>query len=292
MFKSTDFTQHEAISLAREIYKVGDANDTPLLSLLLARGLTGKASAPLHSWRERSFNSDDIGQGVIEGNKNPTVYQSGRAELNNVCQIWQRAAEVSGTALAMQSTTLSQEIADRLIEVKQGIEKSITTGVRNDGSASPFIRQLDGIEQWADDNNKINAATPTQIVEDDIKALAKCFWAQGIPTGQFFALVNADLKEQIDKIYKDSYSYIHQNNVFGLVVDGVRTNYGTVFFLLSRYASPDKITAFAPDFISLDYLRQPVFEPLAKTGDAVSGEVVAEATLRVGSKKAVAQLSV
>jgi len=292
LFKSNAFTQHEAISLAREIYKVGDANDTPLLSLLLARGLTGKASAPLHSWRERSFNSDDIGQGVIEGNKNPTVYQSGRAELNNVCQIWQRAAEVSGTALAMQSTTLSQEIADRLIEVKQGIEKSITTGVRNDGSTSPFIRQLDGIEQWADDSNKINAATPNQVSEDDVKALVKCFWTQGIPAGQFFALVNADLKEQIDNIYKDSYNYIHENNIFGLVVDGVRTNYGTVFFLLSRYASPDKITAFAPDFLSIDYLRQPMFEPLAKTGDAVSGQVVAEATLRVGSKKAVAQLSV
>ncbi|GIQ67152.1 hypothetical protein PACILC2_57200 [Paenibacillus cisolokensis] len=262
------------------------------MSLLLGKGLTGKASATIHCWRERSFNTDDIGQGVIEGNKNPTVYQSGRAELNNVCQIWQRAAEISGTALAMQSTTFGQEIADRLVEIKQGIEKSITSGVRNDGSSSPYIRQLDGIEQWADDNNKIEAATPTQISEDDIKRLVKCFWIQGLPTGQYFALVNADLKEQIDAIYKDSYSYIHQNNVFGLLVDGVRTNYGTVYFLLSRYASPNKITAFAPDFISLDYLRQPTFETLAKTGDAISGEVVAEATLRVGSKKAVAQLTV
>ena len=292
MFKSNSFTQHEAISLANEINKVGDANDTPLLSLLLSKGLTGRASAPIHNWRERSFNTDDIGQGVTEGNKNPTIYQSGRAELNNVCQIWQRAAEISGTALAMKSTTFSQEIADRLVEIKQGIEKSITTGVRNDGSVSPYIRKLDGIEQWAETSNQIIASTPTQVSEDDIKSLVKCFWNHGLPTQQYFALVNADLKEQIDNIYKDSYSYIHQNSVFGLLVDGVRTNYGTVYFLLSRYASDDKITAFAADFLSLDYLRKPVFEPLAKTGDAVSGEVVAEATLRVGSKKAVAQLIV
>lgn len=292
MFKSTNFTQHETISLENEIAKIGDVNDTPLLSLLLSRGATGSASAPLHSWRERSFNTDDIGTGVVEGNKNPTMYQSGRAELNNVCQIWKRAAEISGTAMAMKSTTLSQEIADRLIELKQGIEKSITNGVRNDGSASPFIRKLDGIQQWATAANQIVAATPNEIVEDDIKNLVKCFWTQGLPTQQYFALVNADLKEKIYSIYREKYSYIHQNSVFGLLVDGVRTNYGTIYFLLSRYASDDKITAFAPDFIGLDYLRQPTFEPLAKIGDAVSGEVVAEATLRVGSKKAVAQLTV
>lgn len=292
MFKSTSYTTHEAVSLAQEIYKVGDVNDTPLYSLLLSKGLTGRALAPIHNWRERSFNTTDIGDGVVEGNTTPTVYQSGRAELNNVCQIWQRAAEISGTAQAMKSTTFSQEIADRLIEIKQGIEKSITSGVRNDGSASPYIRKLDGIEQWAASANQITASTPTQVSEDDIKRLVKCFWSQGLPTQQYFALVNSDLKEQIDTIYKDSYSYIHQNSVFGLLVDGIRTNYGTLYFLLSRYASSDKITAFAPNFISLDYLRKPMFEPLAKIGDATSGEVVCEATLRVGSKRAVAQLTV
>ncbi|CKG65868.1 Uncharacterised protein [Streptococcus pneumoniae] len=50
----------------------------------------------------------------------------------------------------------------------------------------------------------------------------------------------------------------------------------------------DKIVAFDVNALKVAFLRQPQFQALGKTGDNDKGQVVAEATLEVGSKKAVA----
>ncbi|MBU5445683.1 DUF5309 family protein [Paenibacillus sp. MSJ-34] len=289
MFKSTNLTNAESISLYKEITKVGEINDTPLLSLLLSKGLTGGANGKVQTWRESSYNTDDIGTGVVEGNEEPKFYESERAELSNVLQIFQRGASVSGTAQAInvtgQGDIFSSEIADRLVELKAGLEKAITSGELKDGSATPFIREMKGLENWVIPENIIESATPN---EQNIKDTVRKLWDKGI-SGTFFGLVNADLKEQIDAIFKDKYSYIADHSIFGLTVSGIKTNYGTVYFLLSRNASPDKLTVFDVNKLSIDFLRKPQFEPLAKIGDSVRGQVVAEATLRVKTPKAIAQ---
>ncbi|MEK6990466.1 DUF5309 family protein [Paenibacillus sp. FSL K6-1566] len=73
------------------------------------------------------------------------------------------------------------------------------------------------------------------------------------------------------------------------MVDVIRTNYGNLNILLSRHASADKMTVFDVNALSLAFLREAQFEALAKTGDSVKGQVIAEGTLKVASKKAVAQ---
>jgi hypothetical protein len=289
MFKTGNLTNAESISLAKEIVTIG-VQDTPLSSLLMSRGLVGKANGAVQTWRERSFDTtSDIS--VTEGNEDVKFYQSGRAELSNILEVFQKGVSVSGTANAInvsgQGNIFSAEVADRLLELKVAMEKALTTGTRNDGSATPFVRRMDGIEKWADSNNIVTNGFSEEAVKETIKKL----WLQGLPSGEYFALVNADIKEMVDAIYKDSYSYIAQNSVFGLVVDSVRTNYGTVHFVLSRHASADKMTVFDLNQLAIDFLRQPAFEPLAKVGDSVRGQVIAEATLRVGSKKAVAQFN-
>lgn len=291
MFKSENLTNAESISLMKEITQVGAVSDTPLVSLLLAKGLVGKANGTVQTWREKSYNTDDIGNGVVEGNENPAFYASGRAELSNVLQIISRGVSVSGTANAISlngKDIFSGEVADRLVEVRAGLEKAIISGVRNDGSTAPFIRKMDGIEKWVDAENVVNGATNNQIKESEIKETVRKLWDNGV-SGEFFALINADLKEKVDALYDGKYSYIANHDVFGLVVSGIQTNYGTIYFLLSRNADPNKITVFDINQLSIDFLRQPQFEPLAKIGDSVRGQVITEATLRVGTKKAVAQ---
>jgi hypothetical protein len=292
MFKTNNFTNAESISLMAEIAKVGTLTDTPLVSLLLASGNVGTANSKVQTWRESTYNTTDIGSGVVEGNENPSFYESGRAELSNVLQIIQRGVSVSGTANAInvagQGDVFSAEVADRLVEVKAGLEKAITVGQKNDGSTSPFIRTMQGLENWVDAENVVNGATVDEITEDEVKATVRKLWEKGV-SGTFFALVNADMKEAVDAIYADKYSYIANHDVFGLIVSGIQTNYGVVYFLLSRYASPEKMTVFDVNALSIDFLRQPQFEALAKIGDSVRGQVITEATLRVKTPKAVAQ---
>lgn len=291
MFKTNNLTATESISLAKEIVKIG-VTDTPLTSLLFAKGLTERANGTVHTWREKNY-SNDADVSVIEGNEDVKFYQSGRAEMSNVLELFQKGVSVSGTAQAIningQGDIFSSEIADRLTELKVNIEKQVTKGVKNDGGASPFIRRMAGLETWADPANLVTGATVGKITEAEVKATVKKLWDQGLPTGEYFALVNADLKEQIDALYKDKYNYVAQTNVFGIVVDVVRTNYGNLNLLLSRHASADKMTIFDPNALSLAFLRDPQFEALAKTGDSVKGQVLAEGTLKVASKKAVAQ---
>lgn len=290
MLDTLKLTQSENISLSQEMALVG-VQDTPLTTLLMQLGKVEQANGKIHSWRERSLDETaDIS--VPEGSETTTFYESDRAELNNVLEIFKKGVSVSGTVQAMNISGVVNpfvtEVNDRLTELKVNVEKALVNGVRNDGSTAPYVRKMDGIMQFVDSSNVVTGATVGVITEDELKNTVRKLWEKGLPTGEYYALVNADIKEQIDEIYKNSYRYVAQTNQFGLVVNTLNTNYGLVHFLLSRHVPSDKLIVFDANFLSLAFLRQPVFEELAKTGDSIKGHVLTEVTLRVGSKKAVA----
>ncbi|WP_025729538.1 SU10 major capsid protein [Heyndrickxia ginsengihumi] len=288
MFKSNNFTEMEQISLAKEIAVIG-VQSTPLTSMLMAKGNIEKALSTVYTWREKTLdNTDDLS--AVEGEDTTIFFESARAELSNILEIFKKGASVSGTAIAMKSTQLAEEVNDRLLELKINMEKKFINGLRNDGSTAPFKRQLSGLIEMADPSNAV-AVTGT-VTEDDVKQVMRNLWNQDLAEGNVYAFVNADIKEQIDAIYKDKYGYNHVTTSFGLLVDSINTNYGTVNFVLSKHVPADKMVVFNDNYVNLAYLREPTFEPLAKTGDSVKGQVIAEATLKVGSKKGVAVVTV
>ncbi|SFA52353.1 hypothetical protein SAMN05216169_103220 [Anoxybacillus pushchinoensis] len=288
MFKSTNFTNAELVNLSKEIAVVG-VEYTPLTSLLLAKGKVEKATSPIFTWRERSLvHDEDIS--AVEGEDTTVFTESGRRELNNVLEIFKKGVSISGTAIAMQSNQFASEINDRLLELKINLEKKLINGTKNDGSTAPYKRQMAGLVAFADPTNAVNVKGT--VKEDDVKRVMRNLWNQDLAEGQYYALVNADIKEQIDAIYKDRYSYQHITTNFGLVVDSIETNYGTLNLILSKHVPADKMVVFNDAYLNLVYLREPAFEPLAKTGDSVKGQVIAEATLKVASPKAVAVVTV
>lgn len=287
-FKSSNFTETEQISLAQEIAIIG-VQATPLTSMLMAKGNIEKALSTVYTWREKTIdNTEDLS--AVEGEDTTIFFETARAELNNILEIFKKGASISGTALAMKSTQLAEEVNDRLLELKINMEKKFINGTKNDGSLTPFKRQLSGLIEMADPSNAV-AVTGT-VTEDKIKEVMRNLWNQDLAEGNVYAFVNADIKEDIDAIYKDKYGYSHVTTNFGLLVDSINTNYGTVQFVLSKHVPVDKIVVFNDNYVDLAYLREPHFEPLAKTGDSVKGQVVAEATLKVGSKKGVAVVTV
>lgn len=288
MFKSTNFTEMEQISLSKEIALIG-VQSTPLTSMLMAKGNIEKALSTVYTWREKTLDhADDLS--AVEGSDEITFFETARAELNNILEIFKKGASISGTASAMQSNQFASEVNDRLLELKINMEKKFINGLKNDGSTSPFKRQLSGLIEFADATNAVSV-TGT-ITEDDVKQVMRNLWNQDLAEGTYYALVSADIKEQIDAIYKDRYGYAHVTTDFGLLVDSINTNYGQVNFVLSKHVPADKMVVFNDNYVDLAYLRSPHFEPLAKTGDSVKGQVIAEATLKVGSKKAVAVVTV
>lgn len=287
-FKSTNFTAAEQISLAKEIAVIG-VEATPFTSLLMAKGNIEKALSTVYTWREKTLNTlGDIS--AVEGSDDITFHESSRAELSNVLEIFKVGVQISGTADAMKSTQLSQEVTDRLLELKVNMEKKFLMGTKNDGSATPFKRQMAGLLNQQDVTNAVSV-TGT-IGEADIKKAMQNLWKQNLTSGTVYAFVNADIKEDIDSIYADKYGYSHVTTDFGLLVDSINTNYGRVHFVLSPHIPTNQVVFFNDSYVDLAYLRVPQVEALAKTGDNQKAQIVAEATLKVGSPKAVAVLTV
>jgi len=284
MFNSTNFTPSEQISLSQEISIIG-VQATPFTSMLMAKGNVEKALSTVYTWKEKQLQgsgADDFG--AVEGSDDIVFHQSARAELNNILEIFSRGASISGTAIAMKSNEFAEQVNDRLLELKISMEKKFLLGEKKDGSVTPFFRQMGGLFENAHTDN---AVTDVTLTEATIKEAMRKLWNNGLAEGTTYAFVNADLKEAIDDIYKDRYGYSHVTTDFGLVLESINTNYGKVNFVLSSHIPANKIVYFNDSYVDLVYLRQPHFEALSKNGDSVRGMVVAEATLKYGSSKAV-----
>lgn len=287
MLDTTKLTTQENIFLTEEITVVAPLA-TPLTTLLLGKGKVKDGSAKIHTWREKSLDFSDAT--VKEGADAETFVNSTRAELNNIMEIFSRATAVSGTAQATGSTKdlFSQEIEDRLSEVKVAIEKKLINGVKNDG-VNGKARTMAGLETFAgktlDAVAKLDALT-----EKDVRGMARELFLAGNENAEMYVLVSPLVKEKIDELYKENYNYNHVTNDFGIVVSTINTNYGVMNFIVDRYADDKKMIAFDLNVLSISYLRQPQFEELGKTGDSLKGLVTAEATLEVGSRKAVVVL--
>ncbi|APH05857.1 SU10 major capsid protein [Bacillus weihaiensis] len=288
MFTSENFTKTEQISLSQEIAIIG-VQATPFTSMLMAKGNIEKALSTVYTWREKTLDqTDDLS--ALEGEDTTEFFESARAELSNILEIFKKGASLSGTAIAMKRNQLAEEVNDRLLELKINMEKKFINGLKADGSVTPFKRQLSGLIEMADASNAVSVTGV--VTEEKVKEVMRKLWNQDLAEGTVYAFLNADLKEQVDNIYKDKYGYNHVTTSFGLLVESINTNYGKVNFVLSKHVPADKIVVFNDAYVDLVYLREPHFEALAKTGDSVKGHVIAESTLKVGSKKAVAVVTV
>ena len=286
MIKTTNFTDLENINLTKEISLVAP-QDCPLTTIIMGKGYDTTGSK-IVTWREKTLdNTEDISQ--VEGSTTDTFQSSARAEKSNVCEIFKKATSISGTADASSITGVSdlfaEEINDRLIEMKVNIEKKLINGTKDDGSASPYVRKMDGLLAFALPENIVKSPA---ITEPKIKETVKKLWDAGMSSGTYIAMVNADLKEDIDALYANKYSYIAQESLFGLIVSSIQTNYGTIKLVLNRHMPTDKMVVFDPAFVKISYLRQPHFELLAKTGDSINGHVIGEMTLKMLNQKAIA----
>lgn len=287
MLDTTKLTTQENIFLTEEITVVAPLA-TPLTTLLLGKGKVKDGSAKIHTWREKSLDFSDAT--AKEGADATEFINSTRAELNNIMEIFSRATSVSGTAQATGSTKdlFSQEIKDRLSEVKVAIEKKLIKGVKNDGSDGQE-RTMAGLETFAGKTLDAVAKLDT-LTEKDVRGMARELFLEGNENAEMYVLVSPLVKEKIDELYKENYNYNHVTNDFGIVVSTINTNYGVMNFIVDRYADDKKMIAFDLNVLSISYLRQPQFEELGKTGDSLKGLVTAEATLEVGSRKAVVVL--
>lgn len=296
MVKRSSFLENEVVDLTEEI-KLVSPTDTPLTTMLMARGQVEKATDITVTWRERELNTNR-GTLKLEGADAGEVITSTRGSLNNVCQIIEKVTQVSGTARALKpkgiGDTFDAEVRDRLIETKRDLEWYFLNGVKTlESDGTP--RQMAGLMNLVNANNVVTTAGA--LSEDHILDALQKMWDKGAQ-GEYFAFVNATQKRAINAIAKaeGNVRWVMDNgsvaNKYGIAVSQIVTDFGTVNLVLDRYMENNGILILDMDEVRIAELRPTFYEDLPKAGDYFKGHIINESTIKLLNSYAGAKILV
>lgn len=285
MVKRSSFLENEVVDLTEEI-KLVSPTDTPLTTMLMARGQVEKATDITVTWRERELNTNR-GTLKLEGADAGEVITSTRGSLNNVCQIIEKVTQVSGTARALKpkgiGDTFDAEVQDRLIETKRDLEWYFLNGVKTlESDGTP--RQMAGLINLVNANNVVNTAGA--LTEDHFLDALQKMWDKGAQ-GAYFAFVNATQKRAINALAKSGSNvrWVMDNgsvsNVYGVGVSKIVTDFGEISLVLDRYMDTNTILTLDLDEVRIAELRPTFYEDLPKAGDYFKGHIINESTIKL-----------
>ena len=285
MVKRSSFLDNEVVDLTEEI-KLVSPTDTPLTTMLMARGQVEKANDITVTWRERELNTNR-GTLKLEGAEAGEVITSTRGSLSNVCQIIEKVTQVSGTARALQpkgvGDAFNAEVQDRLIETKRDLEWYFLNGTKTlEADGTP--RQMAGLVNLVNANNVVQ--TKGALAEAHFLDALQKMWDKGAQ-GAYFAFVNATQKRAINTLAQvgSNVRWVMDNgsltNVYGVGVSKIVTDFGEISLVLDRYMDVNTILTLDLDEVRIAELRGTFYEDLPKAGDYFKGHVINESTIKL-----------
>lgn len=285
MIKRKDFLANEVVDLTEEI-KLVSPTDTPLTTLLMGRGQVVPATDITVTWREKELNSTR-GTLKLEGADAGEVLTSSRSSLSNLCQIMEKVTQVSGTARALNpkgvGDAFNAEVADRLVETKRDMEWYFLNGTKaQEQDTTP--RQMNGLMNLVNANNVVSTAGA--LTEEHFLDALQKMWEKGAQ-GEYFSFVNAGVKRMINNLAKAGNNVRFMGdmgsmqNVLGIGVQKIVTDFGEVSLVLDRYASANSILNVDLNEVQIAELRGTFYEDLPKAGDYFKGHVLNESTIKL-----------
>lgn len=297
MVKRKKFLDGEVLDLSEQI-ALTSPTDTPLSTLILGRGAVVPAKDITVTWRERKLN-EDKGTLKLEGAEAGEVITSTRGSLSNVCQIIEKVTQVSGTAQALNplgiGNSFTAEVNDRLVETKRDMEWYFLNGTKTlEQDTTP--RQMNGLLNLVNTENVIDA-TDTGLTEDLLLDALQKMWDHGAQ-GEYFSFVNANVKRMINALAKagNNVRFLGDNgsmqNVLGIGVQKIVTDFGEISLVLDRYADTKTILTVDLGEVQIAELRGTFYEDLPKAGDYYKGHVLNESTIKLLNSYAGSKISI
>lgn len=285
MVKRSSFEKNEVVDLTEEI-KLVSPTDTPLTTMLMGRGQVVSAKDITVTWREKELNSQR-GTLKLEGAEAGDVITSTRGTLDNLCQIIEKVTQVSGTARALNPVGIGDvfdsEVNDRLVETKRDMEWYFLNGTKASESGS-IPRQMNGLVNLVNDKNVVQ--TKGALSEDHFLEALQKMWDHGAQ-GEYFAFVNANVKRLINNLAKNGANVRFMGdqgsmqNVLGIGVQKIVTDFGEISLVLDRYADTKTILTVDLGEVQIAELRGTFYEDLPKAGDYYKGHVLNESTIKL-----------
>lgn len=245
--------------------------------LTVTRGYAGTTAAT-HADGSRVLA---VGQALPEGNDAIEASHVDRTLRYNMTQIFgPRKVRATGTEQNMPKYGLVQggemlyQLDKEMIEMAKQVERAIIYGQRYDDAADQ--RTMGGFLYYIASNID---STNTSLTEDAIGDQLEAMYGAGATPGQAWTLAcNLKNKRVLSAI--GTVELMRADTGRGTVVDYFDTDVGRVQTQVSRYFEDSDAVLYTRENVQLLDFRPWRVEPLSKTGDADSVQIVAEKTLK------------
>lgn len=291
--------------LTDRIHRV-DVDDTPFISEI---GTT-TATATTHEWQTRALGSVDTANAKPEGQSTSRAASTNNVRLNNLCQISEKNATVSGTLEAVnkagRDSEMAIQMADRTMELRKDMEAIIMSNQARNPSASvggETVRQLRGFEAWLRTNTSRGATgadpadpntTPATAATDGtqraftetllLDTLQEVFDAGGNVS---IAMMGSYNKRIASTFAGRAASQVNVGkNEIRQAASLYDSDFGVIRLKPHRYMRQRSCLLIDPDNVKVAYLRKFKRFPLGTVGDGETRVILSEYTLEVCNEKA------
>ncbi len=267
--------------------------------LTVVRRYGGTAASTLAN----SLKLTIVGNAALEGADAPAVRYTSRQRKQNYTQIFTAAVQVSGTAQAVRSYGVQDELdfqkQERLRELLRDLENTVINGTAPStgmpGSSS-VRRSMNGIIRTINQNQfqpgvsgfPAGGGSGSDLNETVLNAALRAIWDQSSGTIDTI-VVNGFQKRRINSFVGSSLRHFAPADTRYKDMVGVyESDFGVCRVILSRWVPADTLLLLDSSRVQVLPLRGRSFQfkPLAAMGDALQGQVVGEYTLEFKNENA------
>lgn len=267
----------------------------------------GKASGKTHEWQTDALAAAVTTNAQLEGDVVVPSASTATVRLANYCQISRKDWIVTGTQevvnKAGRSSEKAYQKAKRLSELKRDMESVLCSNQRGAAGATGTARKLRALAAFNNTNTNRNTgstgtkgknstapnsatgaptdATSTRaLTELLLKGVLATAYAAGAEISHI--MVGPHNKQVISTFAgrASSREMVDKNRILG-AADIYMSDFGDIKILPNIFGRERDCVLLDPDMVSVDYLRPVFSQDLAKVGDADSGFIATEYTLRV-----------
>jgi len=282
------------VGVSSDIFKTGDVISIDGDKMWVKSTASGSITVK-HDWDGSSTSHANdatieiIGNARLEGSD--ADYERGLTDVSsafNYTQIFQDDLRITRSMNKISQygkvgEEFDYQAAKKVPELSRLIEKTFFQGVRKSGKNVTSARAFGGVEQFiasGSNTTAISAAITRKDIEDCIQS---CWDDGGNPN---LIICNGWVKRKIDAMFEGFVRTGRDESRGGVMISDLDTNYGPLSILMSRWCPKDTLYVVESDYIGF-LAYDPFFqEMLAKTGDAIKGQVVGEYTLVVKNAQA------
>jgi hypothetical protein len=227
-----------------------------------------------------------VGTTLNEGADPENARAKDRVERFNLTEIFgPYAIVVSGSERSIQKYGVADEFIkqrdNRLKELFIAIDQTLLYGVRSTDDTNKR-RAMGGLDFFITTNKD---TTTTDLTETKLLDQLQNTYDNGGVVD--LLITGAAQKRKISGIAAAQVRLQRSERIRGQVVDTYESDFGSADVLLDRWVRKADLFGLSSEYVSYGYLsgRQPQFQPIAKTGDADKGQVLAEPSMKVRLEK-------